>query len=301
MLKPASLLPLALSSVLLFSACNPDEAEQNAPQELGAISWPSVQSALSCLAESGPIISAHRGRDLKSKRFADNSLEGLRALRKSGFIMAEIDVAQLKDGTLILYHDGIWDEHSTGRGAVAASSWAQAEKILLKTKRGDITASHLPKFTEVLDWAGGQFYFEIDFKSSADEVAVITAINVAGMTKNVVLISYNQKQAARLRRAGRKITGGDMMVAVSTRSVRDFKALKAGPSLAWTGTKGLNETLISQLNAQSIPAAYGMMSPKYATPANYSALSVIVTDYAREAKQKAGLRQSGVSRLRACK
>ncbi len=301
MFKSASLLPLALSAVLLLSACGPDEGEQNAPLELGGISWPSVQNALSCLSKSGPIISAHRGRDRAGNRFADNSLEGLINLRKNGFIMAEIDVAQLKDGTLILYHDGIWDDNSTGRGAVAASRWAQAEKVLLKTRSGDITATRVPKFTEVLDWADGQFYFEIDFKSSANEAAVIKAINAAGMAQKTILISYSEKQAARLRRAGRKITGGDMMVAVSTRSVRDFKALKAGPSLAWTGTKGLNEKLIGQLNAQSIPAAYGMMSPKYTKPANYGALSVIVTDYAREAKQKAGAAQSGASRLKACK
>jgi len=287
---------LAICAAGLLLACQP---AKDSPAAVNVDSWPDVISALTCVTKDGPIISAHRGRD-KGKGFADNSLEGLKALLARGYIMAEIDVARLKDGTMIAFHDGVWDPMSTGRGPVSASTWEEAEKLLLKTKRGKITASKVPTLDQILRWADGQFYFEIDFKSSANEKAVVQTIYDAGMHNHVILISYNDSQAVRLRKIARAVTGGDMMVSESISRVSDIARLPKSTTLGWTGTKSYNRMLIEKIEDAGIASAYGMMSPKYYKGPMPKSVSILVTDYPDEAKAKTGVRKKDSERLKGC-
>ena len=161
---------------------------------------PPIRKALSCLPKDAAIIAAHRGTDERWKDIAENSLSGLNALIKNGSVMAEIDVAGLKDGTLITFHDGVWDEISTGKGPIASTRKDGLENILLKSRAGKLTAERPPLFSEMLNAAKGKMYIEVDFKSSADYRAVINAIHDADMADQVLLISYSARQSAQLER-----------------------------------------------------------------------------------------------------
>ncbi|MEP3655923.1 MAG: glycerophosphodiester phosphodiesterase family protein [Litorimonas sp.] len=159
-----------------------------------------IRKALSCLPAEAAIIAAHRGTDERWADQAENSIGGLNALIAHGTIMAEIDVAGLKDDTLITFHDGVWDEISTGKGPIAVSTKADLESILLKSRSGDLTADRPPLFADMLNAAKGKMYMEVDFKSSADPTAVIKAVRDADMTDQVLLIAYNPDQAALFER-----------------------------------------------------------------------------------------------------
>lgn len=145
-------------------------------------------------------MAAHRGTDERWKDQAENSIGGLKALIKHGTLMAEIDVAGLKDDTLITFHDGVWDKISTGKGPISVSRKSDLEKILLKSRAGGLTADRPPLFTDMLKTAKGKIYMEVDFKSSADPRDVIKAIRDADMADQVLLIAYTPKQAADLER-----------------------------------------------------------------------------------------------------
>ena len=155
----------------------------------------SLQRALSCLPRNAAIIAAHRGTDERWAEKAENSLGALNALIQHGTLMAEIDVAGLRDGTLITFHDGVWDEISTAKGPIARSQKQDLDKILLKSRTGGLTTDRPPEFADILNAAKGKMYLEVDFKSSADPQSVISTIRKADMTDQVLLIAYTPNQA----------------------------------------------------------------------------------------------------------
>jgi len=196
---------IVLSGLLLaagLTACKaaPDADKVTSASDASAQNLPPIRKALSCLPQGAAMIAAHRATDKRWTDQAENSLTGLKALIKHGTRMAEMDVAGLKDDTLISFHDGVWDEMSTGKGPIAVSTKADLDRILLKSRAGDLTADRPPLFADMLKTAKGKMYLEIDFKSSADPADVIAAIRAANMTDQVLLIAYNPSQAALFER-----------------------------------------------------------------------------------------------------
>lgn len=160
---------------------------------------PSIKSAISCLPDQTALIAAHRGVS-ENWDMPENSASGLQRLIDEGYLVAEIDVASTKDGTLFLFHDGIWDETSTGKGPISASTDQDLDKILLKSRRGSLASERPLRFTDALDIAENKIYLEIDFKSSASPAEVIDIIQEKDMGDQVVLIAYTSEQAVELQR-----------------------------------------------------------------------------------------------------
>ena len=165
---------IIMAAAALLASCGTDPTAIDGP-------LPSLTTQFECLPKETAIISAHRGT-ARGSGFAENGLRGLSALIKRGYLMSEIDVARLKDGTYILFHDGVWEDKSTGRGAVAASTWEQAEKYLLKDPQGKLTSDTPIKLSNYLAEAKDKIYLEIDFKSSARYQDVIKMIRAHGMS-----------------------------------------------------------------------------------------------------------------------
>lgn len=199
--------PISIAcTALLFSAgltackASPDPQNSTVEAQLSTPKLAPIRKALSCLPDEAAIIAAHRATDKRWTDQAENSLTGLKALIIHGTLMAEMDVAGLKDDTLISFHDGVWDEISTGKGPIAVGTKADLDNILLKSRAGDLTADRPPLFEDMLNIAKGKIYLEIDFKSSADPSGVIEAIRDADMADQVLLIAYNPEQAALFER-----------------------------------------------------------------------------------------------------
>jgi len=287
----------ALSLGLILLGCKgPDTATQDMVIDTPVDAIKTVHSLrrqFTCLPQEAAFVAAHRGVS-KGQGYAENSLSSLKALMDHGIMVAEIDVAGLKDGTHILFHDGIWDEKSTGRGSVAASNWGAAQKILLEDTEGKASGDRPVKFSEVLAVAKNRLYLEVDFKSSAKYETVIQMIKDAGMGEQVVLIAYSEGQARKLARLA-----PDMMVSIGS----DIKAyervgVKRSNMAVWMGKGPYPKDQISNFRSKNIPVLAWPNRNRMKQTAG--AASVLVTDYALKYDPIIGLSKKGREEYQAC-
>ena len=253
---------------------------------------PPISKYLSCLPPDAAILAAHRGTARRSK-YPENSMSALKALLDKGHLITEVDVAGLKDGTHILYHDGVWEEKSTGKGSVAATTWKEAEKILLEDTRGKVSADRPTKLRDYLLTAKGKIYVEIDFKSSSKYEVVIKAIRAAEMADQVVLISYSAGQARKLSRLA-----PEMLISTTPEIALSKRRSKNNSYAAWLGYDLNNTTLMERLNNNDIPVL-GRIREDW-NRAAVAAADILITDYIFDHDPIIGLTKSKKAELEAC-
>ena len=285
-------------AALLVAGCNapmpPQAGSQSAAQSSETPAPQSelvpIRKALSCLPNNAAMIAAHRGTDERWRDIAENSMGGLKALIEHGTLMAEIDVAGLKDGTLITFHDGVWDDISTGKGPIASSQKSDLEKILLKSRDGRLTAERPPLFADMLAAAKGKIYVEVDFKSSAKYRPVIEAIRDADMAGQVILIAYSSGQAAQLARLA-----PDMLRSNPQDATKKDHAV-------WLGYEVANGNTAAQLRDSGHYIIGRLGDPRRQPPlkAMQTAADILVTDQAERYEGVIGLRGSTRSEYEAC-
>ncbi len=258
---------------------------------------PPLAKQFECLPKEAAFLAAHRGT-AKGTAYPENSMSGLTALIDRGYLFAEIDIAGLKDGTHILFHDGVWEEKSTGQGVVAASTWNQVKAYLLLDTRGNFSADRPPKLADYLKAAKDKIYLEIDFKSSAKYAHVIELIRENNMGDQVILISYNRKQA--------KVLSGlapEMMISASVKQSAEIARLEAAGLkrsniTAWLGQALEDDVLTEKLSEMNIPVL-GMMGYKPSRKKTITA-DLLVTDYTFDHKPVVGLSSKSQAAYKAC-
>lgn len=238
---------------------------------------PPLKQAFACLPKEAAFVAAHRGTSL-NRGLPENSMGGLLALIDAGFYFSEIDVAGLKDGTLILMHDGVLDRTTVKEGPVASQSWADVNSLLLRDTDGRITTDTLPQFEDILQRSKGKIYLEIDFKSSAKFEAVIAQIRQNDMADQVILIAYSDGQARKLASLA-----PDMMISLTIKSNDHFDELKSlgiktENMTAWTGREAIDPAQLRLLTNNQI-RVLAMRSPQEQDEAIVDA-DLIVSDYA---------------------
>ncbi len=295
MIKPL-LFVAAISASLSLTGCQADNAS---PDSATIVSrdWPTLIERLNCLPEEGVLLAAHRGTSRK-QGLAENAIRSLEALYAGGVRVAEIDVARLRSGEHVLFHDGVWEDKSTGQGAVAQSRWTDVQDYLLRDTDGGLTASRPSLLEDALQYARGRLHLEIDFKSSADYGEVIQMIRANNMSQDVVLIAYSAGQAKALARQA-----PEMLVSVSVKEKGDIEALeksgvKRSQMMGWIG-KSENRTLQRYLEAQNIP----VLAQEAGRRAPFIEADIFVTDYAlskRVFEGAMGLSSSEEGEYKAC-
>ena len=226
---------------LCVAACGNIRAERlPAPDDL-----PDLAAHLACLGTGAALAVAHRGTDRRSAH-PENSLAALDALAAHGTRMVEVDVAGLRDGTHVVFHDGVWDELTNGSGAVAATDWPTVQTLSLRTRDGQPTREGVPMLGAYLDAARGRVLLEIDFKTSSDYAHVVERIRAAGLSDHVVLIATSAASARKLRRLA-----PTMHISVPPKA---FDAV-APPVLVWLGEapRPMNAPVIARLGDASRP------------------------------------------------
>ena len=163
---------------------------------------PPLRAMLDCLPSDAALLAAHRGTGT-GVGAPENSLSGLEALIEAGVLMAEIDIAKIADGTLISFHDGVWEEKSSGTGPVVATPREAFDRIRLRLEEGGTVGGEpVPLFTDMLEAAKGRIYLELDFKTSADIGRAVQMVRDAGMSDHVVLIASSAEEAKTLKAFG---------------------------------------------------------------------------------------------------
>lgn len=283
----------AICMTLCLTACNNSEAPKSIePHKQAHLSLPPLADYISCLPQDAALMAAHRGTAKRSK-YPENSMSALRALIDKNYLVAEIDVARLKDGIHILYHDGVWDEKSTGKGAVASSTWNKVEKILLKDTMGKPSSDRPVRLEDYLIAAKGKIHLEIDFKSSSKYESVIDLIRKHGMASQVILISYSEGQTKKLSRLA-----PDMVLSVSHNEALEQNRFKPGQIAAWVGYDIDDSELVQSLRDKDVPILGRVKRELDRRDAK--AADIIVTDYIFDTKPILGLTKTNKAELENC-
>lgn len=206
-----------------------------------------------------PSISVHRGGK-GIKHYPENSLETLRYVNDSISAIFEIDIAQTKDGSLVLMHDNSIDRTTNGSGLVKNLTYKELKKYSLVDDYGNHTNFKIPLFSEVLKWSkANNVILTIDIKRSVSQKDVIKAIEEADAEDISIIITYDVEQAKSAHSLA-----PDLLLSVSARNDEEFdRLLKANiPTenmLAFTGTRLSDKSLYQRLHDNDIVCILGTL------------------------------------------
>ncbi|MGJ8550171.1 glycerophosphodiester phosphodiesterase family protein [Winogradskyella wichelsiae] len=206
-----------------------------------------------------PNISVHRGgKGLVN--YPENSLEVLKYVSDSIVAIYEIDVAQTKDGQLVLLHDNSIDRTTTGSGKVDSFTYDELKQFNLVDDYGNETNFKIPLFSEVLNWCtNNNVILTVDIKKSVSQKVVIDAIREANAKDICVIITYDIEQAI-----GAYKLAPDFLLSVSARNDEEFNRLLEAEiptknMLAFTGTRLSDASLYKKLHDYNIVCMLGTL------------------------------------------
>ena len=206
-----------------------------------------------------PNISVHRGgKGLVN--YPENCLETLQYINDSIAAIYEVDVAQTKDGQLVLLHDKSIDRTTTGSGMVNALTFDELNNFNLVDDYGNATQFKIPLFSEVLKWCEeNNVILTVDIKKSVSQEVVINAIRAAKAEDVSIIITYNVPQATSAFKLA-----PDLLMSVSARNNDEFERLLAAKiptenMLAFTGTRLSDSSLFNRLHSENIVCMLGTL------------------------------------------
>jgi glycerophosphoryl diester phosphodiesterase len=220
-----------------------------------------LPARLDCLRETGGLLLiGHRGGPTRD--YPENAIESFARTLKAGTRAMEIDIAETKDGKLVLMHDDELDRTTTGTGLVADHTLAEIQALNLRTY-SKTTDFHAPTLEAALDWAvkSGAF-LELDKKRSAAYPPIIAAIRAAKAENNVLLITYTDDQAVEVHRLA-----PDLVISATLNSTEQLDSLvargvKPERLLAWTGVTDPRPDLWRALAARGVESIFGATGPR---------------------------------------
>ncbi|MDB9755137.1 glycerophosphodiester phosphodiesterase family protein [Winogradskyella sp.] len=206
-----------------------------------------------------PNISVHRGGK-GLLYYPENCLETLQYVSDSIVAIYEVDVAQTKDGQLVLMHDNSINRTTTGDGLVKDLNYAELKDFNLVDDYGNTTNFKIPLFSEVLKWCKTKgVILTVDIKRSVSQERVINAIRDAKAEDSSIIITYDVEQA----KSAYKLAP-DLLLSVSARNHEELDRLLATniPTqnmLAFTGTRLSSVSLYQRLHNENILCMLGTL------------------------------------------
>lgn len=206
-----------------------------------------------------PNISIHRGGK-GLKYYPENCLETIRYINDSITAIFEIDVAQTKDGQLVLMHDNSIDRTTTGSGLLKNHTYNSLNQYVLVDDYGNKAEYKIPLFTDVLNWCKAHnVILTVDIKRSVSQKKVIEAIKEAKAEDICVIITYDLEQAK-----SAYALAPELLLSVSARNDQELKRLLASEiptrnMLAFTGTRLSDTSLYQRLHNENIVCMLGTL------------------------------------------
>ena len=208
----------------------------------------------------GVLLVGHRGGPTRD--YPENAIETFQRTYDAGTHAMEVDIAETKDGKLVLMHDDELDRTTTGTGLVADYTLADIQKLKLQTGSKDTKFSP-PTLEAALAWAVRTgAVLELDKKRSAAYPPIIAAIRAAKAENNVFLITYTDDQAADVHRQNSDL----VITATIDSAARLDRLIAAGVKpenlIAWTGIEQPDPQLWRALAARGVESAFGTNGPR---------------------------------------
>lgn len=137
---------------------------------------------------------AHRG---DWRNAPENSFGAMDGCIRLGVNAMETDLAETKDGVLVIMHDETVDRTTNGKGKVKNMTLAELKTLRLKDGLGRKTEYTVPTLKEMLLHAKGKIVLDLDVKSDIDFSKIASLLRETGMEKQVILRSYRPLNEAR--------------------------------------------------------------------------------------------------------
>ena len=258
---------LLCGMLLAVSACRDDSNQANSGADNPSITAPAVAQLplpayFDCVRENrGLLIAAHRGGPAPG--YPENTLETLQHGFSEGIRVFEVDIAESRDGVMLLMHDNRLNRTTTGDGYVADTDWAELAALRMVDDEGQRTDFHPPKLTDVLLWAKQSgAVLELDRKPTTSFRNIATAVRAAGAGDNVLLISYSDDEAAEIAAAD-----PGLMMTAGAKGSRDIGRLEERGVdrtrlVAWTGTNSPDYAAWARNIQEGVEPAFGTLGRK---------------------------------------
>jgi len=206
-----------------------------------------------------PNISVHRGGK-NIKNYPENCLETIKYVNDSISAMYEVDVAQTKDGQLVLLHDNSIDRTTNGSGQLKNITYNKLKTFNLVDDYNNETHFKIPLFSEVLKWCkSNNVILTVDIKRSVSIDKVINAIREAQAEDVSIIITYDVAQAK-----SAYALAPDLLLSVSARNDKELDRLLEAKiptknMLAFTGTRLSGASLFKRLHQKNIVCMLGTL------------------------------------------
>ncbi|MFE6894978.1 glycerophosphodiester phosphodiesterase [Streptomyces sp. NPDC057694] len=165
------------------------------------LEWGSAPPTLDALPRV--TYTAHRGGALE---VPENSMAGLAAAYGRGSAQVlDFDTRMLRDGTLVVMHDGTLDRTTTSAGPVRGLDLRGWQKVRLRPRAalpGHWRAERPPTVAEVLDRFGGRTVLMLEAKDPDSLTRLARLIRARGLTRSVLVNSNRPTLAHRAHQLG---------------------------------------------------------------------------------------------------
>jgi glycerophosphoryl diester phosphodiesterase len=215
-----------------------------------------LDERLDCLRTSGGLLLiGHRGG--ATRDYPENAIETLERTLQAGTRAMEIDIAETKDGKLVLMHDDDLGRTSTGEGLVMDHTLAEIQALKLETG-SKVTEFAPPTLEAALAWAvKNNAILELDKKRAATYPPIIAAVRAAKAENNVFVITYTDEQAVEVHSLA-----PELIITATVNSVAQLddlvaRGVKPDRFLAWTGNVEPRPELWSALAARGVESIFG--------------------------------------------
>lgn len=223
-----------------------------------ALAPASLPAFFDCLRAQGhTILAAHRGGP--EPGYAENAIPTFENTLRQAPALLEIDIAETRDGVLVLMHDDTVDRTTTGEGAVSDLTLAQFQALSLQDNEGQALDAHPPTLREALDWADDRTILELDVKRGVSYEDVIAEVRAANAADRIVFITYSVGAARRVHRLA-----PDLMISTEVTNDTELEELEDADIdltriLAWTGIEEPNSELNIALAHRGVEAMFGTL------------------------------------------
>lgn len=289
-------------------------AQDSLPEPLVAAIAPDGQSipdVLRCLMDRDvTLISAHRGG--VEPRFPENAIETFANTLAGAPMLLEMDIRRTADGVLVIMHDESLDRTTNGTGNISDLTFAELSAYQLVDDEGQLTPYRIPSLSEVLSWARGRAFVQLDLKRTVPVEELAEAIVANDALSYSMVITYNVEDA--LRAAA---VSDEVVISIQLTDPERLETLRAAgvdPArlIGWSGVqRELNPAAWAHLLEAGIPPVAGTLwhidgevlesgdTSIFAAFADAGA-AMIATDLHWPAYEALETRQDTIAAFRAC-
>lgn len=257
-----ALLAIVFTIFMASYAVQATQSAAKAPHYANELADGGIKAFFHWTADKNPLVSAHRGGPMPG--YPENAIETFANAASYGAMIIEMDIARTADGIMVLMHDDQLDRTTTYKGAIVSISYADLLKCNLVDNDGKVTAFKVPRLKDTLLWSKGKVVLNLDIKKGVSYARVVEVVRQTATVDNVVMISYNLRQAQAIHRVG-----PEFMLSIPLENADKLAKLKASALpidqvVAWVGTKVGSKDFYDLLHGEGLYVCLGTLGrPDY--------------------------------------